>query len=94
MRDAAAMRVYSLLHNSTLRVYYRHAYSLPIESGLPERSIVAFLNKNWPHTIPLSVAYLTLVYVLRAFMAARKPFDLRTPLFAWNLLLAAFSILG
>ncbi len=42
----------------------------------------------------LCVGYLVVIFVLQRAMRARKPFDLSGPLFWWNFLLAAFSILG
>lgn len=42
----------------------------------------------------LCVGYLVVIFVLQRAMRERKPFDLSGPLFYWNLVLAAFSILG
>jgi hypothetical protein len=42
----------------------------------------------------LCLGYLVVIFVLQRAMRERKPFDLSGPLFWWNFLLAAFSILG
>ncbi|XP_035712156.1 putative fatty acid elongation protein 4 isoform X2 [Folsomia candida] len=53
-----------------------------------------FWWKNSRLIIQISVIYVLLVHSLAWWMKTRKPFDLRKELFAWNVALALFSVVG
>ena len=48
----------------------------------------------WTLSIPISVAYVLLVYAGRKWMESRPSYNLRRALFLWNLGLALFSMFG
>ena len=51
-------------------------------------------RKTWLFCIAVSIAYLVAIPLGQKWMASRKAFELKYPLFLWNLGLAIFSILG
>lgn len=69
-------------------------YLSDIESKFHFPSAKAWLHDNWIWTLPLCVLYVVLVFAGQKWMSSRPPYDLRRVLFAWNLFLALFSIVG
>lgn len=53
-----------------------------------------YLRQTWWVPLAVSVLYCLGVRWGQSVMASRKPFELRSPLAAWNLILAVFSIVG
>ncbi len=53
-----------------------------------------WITDYWTISILASVLYLVVIFGIQRWMRDRKPYDLRYPLFMWNLGLAVFSILG
>ena len=53
--------------------------------------IRAFYTSSITHVI---IGYVITIFTIKNYMKDRKPFDLRTPLIAWNMLLAIFSLIG
>ena len=53
-----------------------------------------WITDNWTLSIPISVAYVLLVYAGRKWMESRPSYNLRRALFLWNLGLALFSMFG
>jgi elongation of very long chain fatty acids protein 6 len=51
-------------------------------------------TKHWHFSIYIVLAYIAGVHYLKKWMENRKPYDLRYPLFFWNLGLAIFSTTG
>eukprot|EP00698_Gefionella_okellyi_P006254 TRINITY_DN15645_c0_g1_i1.p1 TRINITY_DN15645_c0_g1~~TRINITY_DN15645_c0_g1_i1.p1 ORF type:complete len:261 (-),score=19.27 TRINITY_DN15645_c0_g1_i1:524-1306(-) len=54
----------------------------------------AWLSDHLPHAFAICVAYIIVVFGLKAVMKSRKAFDLRIPLAVWNLGLSIFSAIG
>ncbi len=52
------------------------------------------INAHWRMTLVYALVYLLVIYAGQAWMRSRAKLDLRRPLIAWNLLLAAYSIAG
>ncbi|KAJ1348105.1 hypothetical protein KIN20_003336 [Parelaphostrongylus tenuis] len=68
---------------------------LPIEDSFDPVTSTAWMQKNWLHSVSLSVrAYVVLIYAGQKVMEGRKPFGFDVPLFLWNTGLALFSLLG
>lgn len=53
-----------------------------------------FMDSYWQLCIYVGLVYLVTIFGLKAYMADRKPFDLRRELFLWNLSLGLFSMIG
>ncbi|XP_023222626.1 putative fatty acid elongation protein 3 [Centruroides sculpturatus] len=76
---------------STRRGEYKSLY---IEEYLHQ-----YIDNKWtqsllPYAVPMSLAYIIIIFSLKNYMKSRPPFQLRRPLVFWNILLAAFSICG
>ena len=65
-----------------------------LESKFNSDGAIKWLNDTLHIPVAAICIYLVLVYVGRKWMANRKPYNLKRPLFLWNVLLAVFSILG
>lgn len=63
-----------------------------VEDKLDHMEIHRWITKKWQWSIYFSVAYVILIFSAKYWMRNRKPFDLRRPLVAWNVTLAAFSV--
>uniref|UniRef100_A0A914D9F7 Elongation of very long chain fatty acids protein n=1 Tax=Acrobeloides nanus TaxID=290746 RepID=A0A914D9F7_9BILA len=74
--------------------------------GLENYSIVLFFEKdfdayestiwfqrNWYHSINVSLLYVILIYIGRRWMASQEPFALNGSLLWWNLGLSIFSLI-
>merc|ERR1712128_206083 len=54
-----------------------------------------WMNTNWVSTCSwATVLYLAFIFGVQSYMKDKEPFGLRTPLTAWSLSLAIFSIIG
>ncbi len=51
-------------------------------------------GEHWGLPLFASALYVVLIFGIKRFMKDRQPFDLRGPLFLWNLGLSAFSGVG
>ncbi|CAD5210492.1 unnamed protein product [Bursaphelenchus okinawaensis] len=58
-----------------------------------EKGIAYSKSVQWP-AFWISMAYVVVIFSIKAWMTNRKPFELRLPLQLWNLWLALFSIGG
>ncbi|XP_067131601.1 very long chain fatty acid elongase 6-like [Centruroides vittatus] len=70
-----------------------------LKSLYVEEYLRQYVDNKWtqsffPYSIPLSLAYVIIIFSLQTYMKSRPPFQLRWPLVIWNILLAAFSICG
>ena len=67
----------------------------PFEKSFQAGDYIAFAQKTWP-TVPLALvaAYALMITVVPRVMKDRKPFELKTALALWNLLLSVFSFCG
>jgi len=65
-----------------------------VGKGQWEANAVNFVWRHWWFFVAAGVLYLPLIFGLQRFMRDRKAFDLRWPLIAWNIFMAAFSTLG
>ena len=55
---------------------------------------IKWLSDIWHIPVAAICIYLVFIYVGRKWMANREPYNLKRPLFLWNVLLAVLSILG
>ncbi len=53
-----------------------------------------FMRDHYELPIGICAVYLVVIFGIKQFMQNRKGFDLKTPLFWWNVFLAVFSMLG
>jgi hypothetical protein len=67
---------------------------LPFEKILDVVVLTKLIQRNWYHTITVSVIYYLVIRGLQYVMKNREPFQLRKALFYWNLFLAIFSVIG
>ncbi|CAB3406789.1 unnamed protein product [Caenorhabditis bovis] len=67
---------------------------LPLEETFNPVNSTQWMQRNWHHSITGSIIYVVLIFLGKKLMENRKPFDFTNALFAWNSLLAVFSILG
>jgi elongation of very long chain fatty acids protein 6 len=58
------------------------------------RGAHVWMTAHYEVPLVLSAGYFVVIFAVQHIMKERKPFDLAAPLFWWNFLLAAFSILG
>uniref|UniRef100_A0A1X7UY41 Elongation of very long chain fatty acids protein n=1 Tax=Amphimedon queenslandica TaxID=400682 RepID=A0A1X7UY41_AMPQE len=72
----------------------RVPYLRDFESRFDFSAAKSWLYNNWLWTLPLCLLYVALVFSGKKWMSTRPPYDLRRVLFAWNLFLAIFSIIG
>ncbi|VDK55234.1 unnamed protein product [Anisakis simplex] len=80
--------------NHSLHTDYIYKYALPFEKIDDPVAATLFLQRNWYHSITISVVYFIMIKFIQKFMEKREAFDLRTPLFIWNASLAIFSTFG
>ncbi|VDM34840.1 unnamed protein product [Toxocara canis] len=69
-------------------------YALPFERIDDPIEKTLFLQRNWQHTITISVVYFVMMKLIERLMKHRSPFHLRWLLVIWNTSLALFSITG
>ncbi|XP_023210118.1 elongation of very long chain fatty acids protein 3-like [Centruroides sculpturatus] len=79
------------VENSARRGEYKALYI--------EEYLYQYVDNDWtqsflPYAVPISLAYVIIIFSLQNYMKSRPPFQLRWPLVIWNILLAAFSICG
>jgi len=53
-----------------------------------------WLGEHWMLSVYASLIYVSLIFTGRRWMRERKPYELRKPLFLWNVFLATFSVYG
>lgn len=77
---------------------YTHRWVLDFELAFFNKdfysSVENWMTEWWWISIPYAVAYIILVFLGRAIMEKREKFQLRFPLFLWNLSLTVFSCWG
>jgi len=69
-------------------------FATDFEKNFDPAVTVEFTANHWNVAIIAVVVYLSMVAFGPGIMSARKPFDLKYPLAAWNALLCAFSAVG
>lgn len=67
---------------------------LPFEDGPGFEVERQWLENNVSIPVVSTITYLALIYYGQKWMSDRKPFELKWLLFAWNMSLAIFSLLG
>ena len=65
-----------------------------LQSKFNSVGAIKWINDSWHIPVAAICIYLVLIYVGRKWMANREPYNLKRPLFLWNVFLAVFSILG
>lgn len=82
-------------NQNVTRLYsYEFGFERLFESHSRVNAIKAWMQQNWAYSFQFAFLYLLIIYAGQAYMKNRPRFELRKPLIAWNLFLAAFSILG
>jgi elongation of very long chain fatty acids protein 6 len=71
-----------------------YTFVLPFERDFDSVQSTLWMQRNWMHSITLSIAYVALIYIGQRLMHNRKPYDLEKALTIWNTALAVFSIAG
>jgi elongation of very long chain fatty acids protein 6 len=69
-------------------------YLYDLENDFDPHKSRQFLERSWPLVFGVVCLYLAFIHLGQSLMRNRSRFDLRGVLIVWNLLLAAFSILG
>lgn len=69
-------------------------YTFDLEANFDVNYHRSWFAQYWSVSIVVSVAYVIAVHLGTKVMANRKPFDLRTPLMLWSILLSLFSVYG
>uniref|UniRef100_A0A915AY29 Elongation of very long chain fatty acids protein n=1 Tax=Parascaris univalens TaxID=6257 RepID=A0A915AY29_PARUN len=77
------------LHNN-----YVYKFALPFERIDDHIGSTLLLQRNWYHSITISIVYFILIKFIQRKMRDREAFNLRIPLFFWNASLAIFSLFG
>ncbi|VDO14764.1 unnamed protein product [Brugia timori] len=85
---------YRVLPEDVTLLLFTYRYALPFEKVLDPVEKTIYFQKNWSQTITVSIGYFFVVKLIQYFMKYRSAFNLRWPLFTWNLSLALFNILG
>jgi elongation of very long chain fatty acids protein 6 len=87
-----------LERNKTRTPHFNYTFKFIFESKFQNTAIfrreLGWLFENWHISIVYSAIYIALVFGGQRLMAKREKFHLHRSLIAWNILLAAFSILG
>ena len=65
-----------------------------LQSKFKCNGAIKWINDSWHIPVAAICIYLVLIYVGRKWMANREPYNLKRPLFLWNVFLAVFSIFG
>uniref|UniRef100_A0AC35TI83 Elongation of very long chain fatty acids protein n=1 Tax=Rhabditophanes sp. KR3021 TaxID=114890 RepID=A0AC35TI83_9BILA len=86
--------IYKNNNTETLSSKYEYEFTFPFEKIEDTKALTLMFQKYWYHSITVSVLYFVAIKALQKIMENRKPFELKYPLFLWNLALAIFSILG
>lgn len=68
--------------------------SFEFERRFDQHAAKSWFDNNWTLSFPIVAVYLLLIVLGKRFMAHKPRFELRKPLFYWNLMLAVFSICG
>jgi len=72
-----------------------YSYMFNFEQEFEHSEYRVWMEANWMTVCRIaSSVYLVMIFGGQHLMADRKPFQLRTPLIIWNLLLSIFSIFG
>lgn len=73
---------------------FNYTTVLPFERDFDVGEQTAWMQENWRRSFIYSLAYIVFIFAGQQWMKDRPRFELRGPLTAWNLGLAAFSLLG
>uniref|UniRef100_A0A914XPP7 Elongation of very long chain fatty acids protein n=1 Tax=Plectus sambesii TaxID=2011161 RepID=A0A914XPP7_9BILA len=73
---------------------FNYTTLLPFEREFEIGEQMVWMQANWQQSFLYSLAYIVFIWIGRQWMKERPRFELRGALIAWNLGLAAFSILG
>ena len=90
----SSMSLTSLTMTSENISHCPEVYPLPYELNEPFEDARLWLQNNLSVPITSTVLYLAMIYYGQKAMADRKAYQLKWLLFAWNLGLAIFSIVG
>uniref|UniRef100_A0A0R3RH45 Elongation of very long chain fatty acids protein n=1 Tax=Elaeophora elaphi TaxID=1147741 RepID=A0A0R3RH45_9BILA len=80
--------------SSSLHIDYKSRYALPFEKLVDPVAKTRLFQKYWGQTINISIVYFFVVKLIQLFMKHRPAFELRWPLFIWNISLALFNMFG
>lgn len=69
-------------------------FQFPFEKQFKHQDARNWMTEHWRDSFYWSIGYVVVIFGGKLLMANREPFKLRKVLFLWNLMLAAFSIMG
>jgi len=85
----------TLSYNLTdLKIKPNYSYVFNFEEEFDTDARRDWMKDNWNISFYYAAVYMVLIYLGRIYMKTRERFDLRIPLFIWNLFLSLFSIWG
>lgn len=71
---------------------YQYGFILPFEKNYEPNTARQFMERNWHLSFYFSAIYVAVIFGLKYLMTNSKPFSLKSLLLAWNISLAALSI--
>ena len=90
-------KLLDLLSQTTLPTWSKFSFLAPLDTmeiAFDDIKVNQWMRHNWHVSIYVSMVYLLSIYFFTRYMAGRRPFDLRRPLFLWSLSLALFSLVS
>lgn len=72
----------------------KHSFAFEFEENFDNDASIAWINVNKHFSVLLVFLYVVLIFFGKKYMEDRPAFQLRKPLFFWNVVLAIFSIIG
>ena len=85
----------TLSYNLTdLKIKPNYSFVFNLEEEFDTDARRDWMEDNWNISFYYAAVYMVLIYLGRIYMKTRERFDLRIPLFIWNLFLSLFSIWG
>uniref|UniRef100_A0A0M3IMA4 Elongation of very long chain fatty acids protein n=1 Tax=Ascaris lumbricoides TaxID=6252 RepID=A0A0M3IMA4_ASCLU len=94
LKQINEFEVYANNSTHSLHNNYVYKFALPFERIDDHIGSTLLLQRNWHHSITISIVYFILIKFIQKKMHHREPFNLRLPLFFWNASLAIFSLFG
>ena len=71
-----------------------YLFMFKFEHDFDPQHAVQAIKELWYPMLASACIYLVVIFGIQHWMSTREPFKLRWLLFAWNLVLAVFSIIG
>ena len=82
------------MDNLTQNEYPEYSFMFKFEHDFNAQHAAQVITDLWYPILASACIYLVVIFGIQHWMSTREPFKLRWLLFAWNLVLAVFSIIG